>query len=146
VLVAAAVLALLGVAANWDWHLDDGRSEEQAQMAVRLVDEGRLDEAIARLERARAEEPGRSELRQALAHVHELRGVASAMAGRRAEGAADLEEATRLDPQSASAQLNLAVAYAQLGREDEARARAGEALRLRPDYPQAQGLLEQLGH
>jgi len=114
-------------------------------MAVRLVDEGRLDEAIARLERGHAEAPDRSEVRQALAHVHELRGVGSAMAGRSAEGAADLEEATRLDPQSASAQLNLAVAYAQLGREDDARAHAREALRLRPDYAQAQGLLEKLG-
>jgi tetratricopeptide (TPR) repeat protein len=114
---AAASLALLGVAANWDWHLDDGRSAERAQMLLRLADQAR---------------------------VHEERGLALSLAGRHGEGAAELEEAVRLDPTSASAQLNLAVAYAELGRYRDARARAEEALRLQPDYPQAQGLLEAL--
>ena len=52
----------------------------------------------------------------------------------------------QLDPESASAHLNLAVAYAQLGRYGEARTHAEQALRLRPDYPQAQGLLDALSH
>ena len=52
----------------------------------------------------------------------------------------------QLDPESASAQLNLAVAYAQLGRHGEARTHAEQALRLRPDYAQAQGLLDALSH
>ena len=142
--VAATSLAALGVLANWPWRLDDGRSEEQAQMIVRLVDEGRVDEAIARLEQALRAEPGRAEIRQALARVREQNGVALSLAGRPSEGAAELERAVGLEPTRASAQLNLAVAYAELGRYDEARARAQEALRLQPDHPQARALLEKL--
>jgi len=176
---AAAALAVLGVAANWDWGLDDGRSEARTQRIVRFVDEGRYDEAqrllartrpthpepalllylvgqalldrgrlpdaAALLEEALRADPVRPEIRAALARAHEERGVASSLAGRHAEGAAELERAVQLAPESASAQLNLAVAYAQLGRYADARARAEEALRLRPDYPQARGLLEQLG-
>jgi tetratricopeptide (TPR) repeat protein len=143
-LLATGALLLLGIGANWDWRLDDGRSEERTQMIVRLVDEGRFGEARAILEEARRAEPARSEIRQALARVHESEGVAASLAGRHAEGAAELERAVQLDPESASAHLNLAVAYAQLGRYTEARARAEEALRLRPDYPQAQRLLQEL--
>ena len=145
-LLAATALILLGGGANWNWRLDDGRSEERTQMIVRLVDGGRFDEARAILEEARRAEPARSEIRQALARVHESEGVAASLAGRHAEGAADLERAVQLDPESASAQLNLAVAYAQLGRHGEARTHAEQALRLRPDYPQAQGLLDALSH
>jgi len=145
-LLAATALILPGGGANWNWRLDDGRSEERTQMIVRLVDGGRFDEARAILEEARRAEPARSEIRQALARVHESEGVAASLAGRHAEGAADLERAVQLDPESASAQLNLAVAYAQLGRYGEARTHAEQALRLRPDYPQAQGLLDALSH
>jgi tetratricopeptide (TPR) repeat protein len=143
-LFASAALTLLGVGANWNWRLDDGRSEERMQMIVRLVDEGRLDEARARLDEALRANPDRSEIRQARARLHESEGVAASRAGRHAEGAAELEQAVRLDPDRASAHLNLGVAYAQLGRYAEARAQAEEALRLRPDYPQAQGLLREL--
>jgi tetratricopeptide (TPR) repeat protein len=144
VIVGTGSLAVLAVLANWRWPLDDGRSEEQAQMMVRLVDEGRVDEAIARLEQALRAEPGRAEVRQALARVREKKGVSLSLAGRHAEGAAELERAVELEPARASAQLNLAVAYAELGRYEEARARAQEALRLQPDYPQARALLGKL--
>jgi tetratricopeptide (TPR) repeat protein len=143
-IVAGASLAALAVLANWNWHLDDGRSEEQAQMMVRLVDEGRVDEAVARLEQALRAEPGRAEIRQALARVREKKGIALSLAGQHGEGAAELERAVGLAPARASAQLNLAVAYAELGRYTEARARAQEALRLQPDYPQARALLDKL--
>ena len=143
-LLAATALLLLGVGASWNWRVDDGRSEERTQMIVRLVDGGRFDEARAILEEALRAEPAQSEIRHALARVHESEGVAASLAGRHAEGAADLERAVQLDPESASAQLNLAVAYAQLGRYGEARTHAEQALRLRPDYPQAQGLLDAL--
>jgi tetratricopeptide (TPR) repeat protein len=145
-LLAATALILLAVGANWNWLLDDGRSEERTQMIVHLVDGGRFDEARAILEEALRAEPARTEIRQALARVHESEGVAASLAGRHAEGAEDLERAVQLDPESASAQLNLAVAYAQLGRYGEARTHAEQALRLRPDYPQAQDLLDALSH
>jgi tetratricopeptide (TPR) repeat protein len=145
-LLAAAALIILGVGANWNWRLDDGRSEERMQMIVRLVDAGRFADARVILEGALRAEPARSEIRQALARVHEAEGVAASRAGRHAEGVEDLERAVQLDPESASAHLNLAVAYAQLGRYGEARTHAEQALRLRPDYPQAQGLLDALSH
>ena len=143
-LLATGALILLGIVANWNWRLDDGRSEERTQMIVRLVEEGRFDEARARLDEALRADPARSEIRQARARLHESEGVAASLAGRQAEGAAELEQAVRLDPDRASAHLNLGVAYAQLGRYAEARAQAEEALRLQPDYPQAQGLLREL--
>jgi Flp pilus assembly protein TadD len=73
--------------------------------------------------------------------VREKRGLALVMLGRSAEARADLLEAHRLDPQSASICLNLAVAEAQGGSLDAARTLAREALRLQPVYPQARGLL-----
>jgi tetratricopeptide (TPR) repeat protein len=79
-----------------------------------------------------------------MAALREKRGLALAMLERPAEARAELEEARRLDPVSASICLNLAVLDAQDGRFDAARALAGEALRLQPDYPQARGLLETL--
>jgi tetratricopeptide (TPR) repeat protein len=79
-----------------------------------------------------------------LAALREKRGLALAMLERPSEARAELEEARRLDPSSASACLNLAVLEAQEGRFDASRALAREALRLQPDYPQAQGLLATL--
>src|SRR2546427_1166399 len=35
-LLATGALILLGIVANWNWRLDDGRSEERTQMIVRL--------------------------------------------------------------------------------------------------------------
>ena len=80
-----------------------------------------------------------------MAALREKRGLALVMLERPTEARAELEEARRLDPASASICLNLAVLYAQDGRFDAARALAGDALRLQPDYPQARGLLEALG-
>jgi tetratricopeptide (TPR) repeat protein len=79
-----------------------------------------------------------------MAALREKRGLALVMLERPAEARAELEEARRLDPASASACLNLAVLEAQEGRFDAARALAGEALRLQPDYAQARGLLATL--
>jgi len=79
-----------------------------------------------------------------MAALREKRGLALVMLDRAAEARAELEEARRLDPASASACLNLAVLEAQEGRLDAARALAREALRLQPDYPQARGLLQTL--
>jgi Flp pilus assembly protein TadD len=55
-----------------------------------------------------------------------------------------LQQAARLNPSDAVAQLNLAVALARLGREDEARTHAEAALRIRPDYDRARQFLEAL--
>ena len=95
---------------------------------------GRPDLALRFLDRGIAQDPQ-------MGALHEKRGLALVMLGRPAEARAELEEARRLDPASASACLNLAVLEAQDGRLDAARSLAREALRLQPDYPQARGLL-----
>ncbi len=97
----------------------------------------RPDLALRFLDRGVAQDPR-------MAALHEKRGLALAMLGRAAEARAELEEARRLDPASASACLNLAVLEAQDGRLEAARSLAREALRLQPEYPQARGLLEAL--
>jgi tetratricopeptide (TPR) repeat protein len=136
---AATSAALFAAVALWPFGLDEGRAAERAQMALWLIDQGRLAEARLYIEDV-ATGPARTEL----AHAHEVRGVALAQQGRPAEAVRELEEAVRLDPTSASALLNLAVVHAQEGRIEEARALVQEALRLRPDYPQAQGLRDAL--
>jgi tetratricopeptide (TPR) repeat protein len=97
----------------------------------------RPDLALRFLDRGIAQDPRAAALR-------EKRGLALVMLQRPAEARAELEEARRLDPASASVCLNLAVLEAQEGRLDAARALAREALRLQPDYPQARGLLDAL--
>jgi tetratricopeptide (TPR) repeat protein len=97
----------------------------------------RPDLALRFLDKAIAQDPRMAALR-------EKRGLALVMLERPAEARAELEEARRLDPASASAALNLAVLEAQEGRFEAARSLAREALRLQPDYPQARGLLETL--
>ena len=98
---------------------------------------GRPDLALRFLDRGIAADPR-------MAAIREKRGLSLAMLERRAEARAELEEAHRLDPASASACLNLAVLEAQGGRLEAARALAREALRLQPDYPHARGLLAEL--
>ena len=97
----------------------------------------RPDLALRFLDRGIAQDPRAAALR-------EKRGLALVMLQRPAEARAELEEARRLDPASASVCLNLAVLEAQEGRLDAARALAREALRRQPDYPQARGLLDAL--
>jgi tetratricopeptide (TPR) repeat protein len=97
----------------------------------------RPDLALRFLDKGIAQDPGMAALR-------EKRGLALVMLARPAEARAELEEARRLDPASASVWLNLAVLEAQEGRLDAARSLAGEALRRQPDYPQARGLLQAL--
>jgi Flp pilus assembly protein TadD len=97
----------------------------------------RPDLALRFLDRGIAQDPR-------MAVLHEKRGVVLVMLQRPAEARAELEEARRLDPASASVCLNLAVLEAQEGRLGAARALALEALRRQPDYPQARGLLQAL--
>jgi 4-amino-4-deoxy-L-arabinose transferase-like glycosyltransferase len=80
----------------------------------------------------------------ALGTLHEKRGLAFVLVGRRADARADLEAACRLDPTSASARLNLAVLEAQERRLERAKALLREALQIDPGYAQAQGLLAEL--
>jgi tetratricopeptide (TPR) repeat protein len=139
-LSAAALCAgALAAVALWPLPLDEGRTAEREQMALWLIDQGRLGEA-----RALVGEGDLGQARSELARAHEVKGVAFAQQGRADAALRELEEAVRLDPASASARLNLAVVHAQQGRLEQARALVDEALRLRPGYPQALGLRDEL--
>jgi len=61
--------------------------------------------------------------------VHRLRGEYANRLFRHEDAVTAFEEAARLDPSSALAQWDLALAYLQCGREDEARRRLVRALR-----------------
>jgi tetratricopeptide (TPR) repeat protein len=136
---AGGCAALAAVVALRPFALDEGRRGEREQMALWLLDQGRLSEA-----RAYVDDGQLREARTALARAHEREGVSLAQQGRAEDAVRQLAEAIRLDPESASARLNLAVVHAQEGRVEQARALLDEALRLRPDYPQARGLRQAL--
>jgi tetratricopeptide (TPR) repeat protein len=136
---AGACAALFAVVALWPFPLDEGRNAEREQMALWLVDQGRLAEAGAIVDAH-----GLAQARSELAHAYEVQGVAHAQQGHADQAVRALEEAVRLDPTSASARLNLAVVHAQEGRLEQARTLVEAALKLRPDYPQARGLRDEL--
>jgi tetratricopeptide (TPR) repeat protein len=200
-----AMLSALTLFANWDFGLNDGRSQERTEMILFLVDQGRTEEARALLAKAERTHPERGALyyrtasalhergetvaarevlekaspneagesalafgrlaldlqdaplaerflREAVARAprsaeaRERLGLALGLQGHGKDALDELGEACWLDPNRASAHLNLAVVLAQEGRLADARAHAREALRLQPDYPQARGLLSELDH
>lgn len=106
---------------------------------------GRLDAAIEALRRSLGIDAHQPETEAVLSAVHERRGVERTLAGDAAGALADLEEAVRLDPRSASARLNLAAVLAETGDPARARSLASEALALRPGYEKAEALLRALG-
>jgi Flp pilus assembly protein TadD len=69
-------------------------------------------------------------------------GQALAATGKLGEATAHFQEAVRLQPDSASAHLNLGRARAAQGKFDEAIRHYNEALRLRPDSAQARQELQ----
>jgi hypothetical protein len=105
---------------------------------------GKEDDAIAALSRSLAADPQRPGTATLLSALLEKRGLARVLAGDGAGARPDLEEAIRLDPESASARLNLAAVFAGLGEKDRARALARQALDLKPDYEKARVLLQAL--
>jgi tetratricopeptide (TPR) repeat protein len=90
-------------------------------------DEGRIDDAIRDLSRARILDPRDPAIALNL-------GRAYLHAGQPAAAARTLEDAVRLEPPSYFAQLNLARAYLQLGDVERARPPLERARRMRPDW------------
>ena len=136
-LASAAALAILGIAANWNWHLDDGRAEERTEMIIWLVDEGRFDEANALLARSRPTHPEPALLLYRVGRAFHERG--------RPQEAADLlEQALRAEPQRGEIRQALArvleengVALSLSGRHAEGAAELERAVALGPTSPSA---------
>lgn len=110
------------------WTPDEARQFGQA-----LMDLGRADLGVTAWQRA-AEAGG-------TADDYERLGLALAVAGRPDEAVSALRQGVRLNDQSASLRLNLAVMLVELGEIEEAKKEAAEALRLDPDYDRAKALL-----
>lgn len=115
-----------------------GTSVESAlDFGTLALEQRALPEAIRWLQIAVQRAPDRAEAQEKL-------GVAIFLNGDPSAARPYLERASRLDPSSASAHLNLAAVYAELGRFSEARSEALEALRLDPGEARAAALLTAL--
>jgi tetratricopeptide (TPR) repeat protein len=101
------------------------------------LEHGTTDDAIRWLRIAVEHAPERAEALEKL-------GVAILLNGDALGARPYLERAVQRDPTSASAHLNLAVAYAELAKFSEARRQTLEALRLDPGERRAAALLEAL--
>lgn len=106
-----------------------------SNLANRLFESGRTDEALAHAHRALELQPGQAELHNNLGHfLLEL--------GRAAEAPARFREALRLRPRFAVAEFNLGVALLRLGGDpDEAERCFARAIEARPDYVRARTVL-----
>ena len=96
----------------------------------RLLQGGRLAEALARVDRALADKPADAQLRF-------LRGVILAEAKRGDEATAVFEKLTQDYPELPEPYNNLAVLHAAAGRYRQAQAALEQAIRLNPGYSTA---------
>jgi tetratricopeptide (TPR) repeat protein len=103
---------------------------------------GDLEGAVRHYTRATEIDPKETEPRQALARASGALGVVLAQRNQDADALRLLEEAARLAPESAPAQLNLAVQYARMQRYAEARSAAERALKVDPRYERAREFLK----
>ena len=71
-------------------------------------------------------------------------GIALCRQGKLDEGIAELEQVTRLRPNSAEGRLHLAMGLALKGRREQAIEQLSKALQLRPNYPEAEQYLQKL--
>lgn len=134
---AAAVLASLTFARNADYRTElslwvDTAAKRPANalahcnLAIALVKDGRLDEAVAHYERSLA-------LAGRAANTHYNYGVLLARLGREEEALAHYEAAVRVQPDFPSAQGNLGTLLFLRGRAAEAIPHLEHALRLSPE-------------
>ncbi|MCS6859815.1 MAG: tetratricopeptide repeat protein [Abditibacteriales bacterium] len=101
------------------------------QAARESLQQGNVDDAIAQLQQAIAQDPRNDE-------AYALLGVAYAQKGMTDEGIEALSTAVSLNPNNASSRMNLAAALQRAGRLHEAAAELNEALRIDPTYQKAQ--------
>lgn len=103
-------------------------------LAIALVNQGQVAEAITHYEHALRLRPGFAEARNNF-------GYALTLAGRPADAVPHLQAALHLQPKYAEAQNNLGRAYMAMNRPEEGRAAFAEAVRLNPNYAIAQANL-----
>ena len=104
----------------------------------------RMDDAIAALEKAAAQESHPPATERALATAHESRGVDRVLAHDAAGALSDFEVAASLSPEDPGMLLNLAAVLAEKGDRERARELARRSLALKPGYEKAEALLNAL--
>jgi len=102
-------------------------AEEHYNAGVKLVSQGKLEEAIAEYNEAIRLEPY-------LAPAYINRGIVYARLGQHQRAIQDFDEAIRLDPQYAEAYYSRGLAYARLGQYQDAIQDYDEAIALNPQY------------
>lgn len=111
---------------------DPRHAKAHNNLALALVDLGRLEDAASHFEASLAVEPR--------AEIYSDLGFTMARLNRPKEAFASYRKALELDPNSASAHLNLAVAYVQAGKLGEAESHYRQALPGRPSAETHNGL------
>jgi tetratricopeptide (TPR) repeat protein len=154
-LVLLAVVGILGVeraladrplwrcAVRWGWSLLLGFSvafnllagvghyaETDQDMGVALMEAGKVQEAIGRLEHALRINPD-------YAVAHNSLGAALWQAGRTEEAIGHFEQALRINPDHAGAHYNLGYALQQTGRLQDAIVHYEQALQISPNFANA---------
>ncbi len=121
-------------ALRWEWsgwHLKPWRWANQANghsvLAISLLGEGRIDEAIEHFQRSLEIEPDD-------APNHFGLGRALASQGRTDEAIEHFQEAVNLDPNHAEAHSNLGIALDGKGKTDEALEHFRQAVAIAPEY------------
>ena len=104
-----------------------GNSVAHSKLGHALHDQGRLDEAVAQLEKALEINPGDAEF-------HYNLGNAFLQQGHVEEAIARYQKALEINPDYAEAHNNLGDAFRQQGRMEEAIAHYQRALEIKPDY------------
>ncbi len=105
-------------------------AEAQDNLGLALAMRGRMDEAIARHQKA-------LEIKPDSAEAHNNLGIALARRGRYDEAIAHFRKALEIKPDSAEAHNNLGLALATRGQMGEAITHYRRALEIKPDYAEA---------
>jgi len=99
-------------------------------LGVPLLDQGRLEEALAYFQQALRHDPN-------YPHAHNNIGAVLLAQGKPAEAVASFQKAVEFRPEDKELLCNLGMALFREGRLEEALARCGEALRIAPDLAEA---------
>ncbi len=113
------------------------KSEELVKLAVKALQEGKLEESLEFASQAVNEEPRHS-------HAHQILGIALAKSGKNEEATEALRRGVQTNPYDPSAYYNLALHYYNLGDKSAAMAMCQEAIRCDAKHARSVELLKKI--